>query len=219
MNEIGQILRIGAGRGPLQARRFVGMLADALCSSLGEHGVVVGDVERHGERKAPARVGVRVCGGRIEQIPQLLGTHLLLADGRGRRGRRRWFARVELDLLAPGSALALPRHTLDIQFVRSRGPGGQNVNKRATAVQITHRPTGLSARSDSHRSQARNRAEALGKLTDAVMRHTVQRERARRCVEGWQARRDITTHDPVMCWRLDPRRDDSIIPVVPEERR
>jgi peptide chain release factor 2 len=50
---------------------------------------------------------------------------------------------------------------LKIEFSRSSGPGGQNVNKRETAVRIVHLPTGLAAHSDSERLQERNKEKAL----------------------------------------------------------
>ncbi len=213
MNEHPQVLRIGAGRGPRPARCFVGMLADALGARLLEHGARVTDIERHGERRAPSRIALQVHGHTLEQIPQLLGTHLLIGDrGRRSRGRRRLFAQVELDLVVPQRAITLPHRELDIQFMRSSGPGGQNVNKRETAVLITHRPTGLRARCDSQRSQARNRATALEQLARAVAEHTIERTRRHQQVDTWQARRDITTHEPVMRWRLDPKTPDVVIP-------
>ncbi|PIQ82587.1 MAG: peptide chain release factor-like protein [Candidatus Omnitrophica bacterium CG11_big_fil_rev_8_21_14_0_20_64_10] len=43
------------------------------------------------------------------------------------------------------------------RFVRARGPGGQNVNKVATCVVLTHGPSGCSVRAQSERSQALNR--------------------------------------------------------------
>jgi protein subunit release factor B len=106
----------------------------------------------------------------------------------------------------------LPRSELDIRFVRSRGPGGQNVNKRATAVQITHRPTAIAVQCDTHRSQARNLAAALESLHRAVARHLHEHDRVARRTEAWQARRELPTQSPVMCWRLHPTQPDAIVP-------
>ena len=50
---------------------------------------------------------------------------------------------------------------LNIEFARSSGPGGQNLNKRETAVRIVHVPTKLSVHVDSERSQADNRSRAM----------------------------------------------------------
>ena len=58
----------------------------------------------------------------------------------------------------------IPEDDLKIEFARSGGPGGQNVNKRETAVRVIHVPTGLTAHCDSERSQAQNREQAVAIL-------------------------------------------------------
>ena len=57
--------------------------------------------------------------------------------------------------------LAIPEDELSIEFQKSSGPGGQNVNKRETAVRIVHLPTKLSVHVDSERSQQQNKEKAL----------------------------------------------------------
>jgi len=64
----------------------------------------------------------------------------------------------------------IPDEELSFEFARSSGPGGQNVNKRETAVRVVHLPTKLAAHSESERSQAQNKEKAMKLLQGKLYR-------------------------------------------------
>jgi len=100
----------------------------------------------------------------------------------------------------------IPETDLDIvAFVRASGPGGQNVNKVATAVRITHIPTGLTVTCSVERSQQQNKRLAI-----AILQSKIEAiEQAKRDEELRQVIGDpkgITFGSQIRSYVLDDRR-------------
>jgi peptide chain release factor 2 len=65
----------------------------------------------------------------------------------------------------------IPEKDLKIEFSRAGGPGGQNVNKRETAVRVVHIPTGIAVHASNERSQEQNREQAMAMLRARIFKY------------------------------------------------
>lgn len=115
------------------------------------------------------------------------GVHRLvrLSPFNAKSQRHTSFAMVEvIPKFEHASDFEIPEEDLEIDFTKASGPGGQNVNKRETAVRIVHKPTGLSVFVANERSQLQNKEKALEMIRGKV--YNRQEEERRLKEQGMQ---------------------------------
>ena len=174
------IVTIFAGAGGLDAEDFARMLLDMYIAYLARKNwtsvlIHSNRNDHNGVRNITFEVVGKDAYGMLRNES---GVHRLvrISPFNAKDQRHTSFAMVEVLPKIDGTIdIDIPESDLDIQFTRSSGPGGQNVNKRETAVRIVHTPTGLSAHADGERSQAQNRTYAL-EILKAKLYHRKEEE-------------------------------------------
>lgn len=106
------------------------------------------------------------------------GTHRLarVSPFNAQGKRQTSFATVDVTPEFEEAKLDIPAGDLEITyFARSSGPGGQNVNKVASACRVVHKPTGLMVVSSTYRDQPQNKNQAMSILMSKL--EEIERER------------------------------------------
>ncbi len=181
------ILEIRAGAGGDEASLFAGELLrmyrmfverqgwsfsviDSSPTSIGGYKEVVAEIEGTGAYHALRQeMGVH----RVQRVPETEKTG------------RVHTSTISVAILPEAGEVAfeIKPSDIEVEFFRSSGPGGQNVNKVETAVRITHTPSGLVVASQQGRSQLKNRENAMALLRTKLLDAKRQEEAAKRAKE------------------------------------
>ncbi len=163
-------VQIHAGAGGTEAQDWAEMLLRMYLYYFEKRGWDVSEVDRQwGEQAGIKSVTLLVKGEyAYGYLRAEVGVHRLVRPSPfNAQGKRQTsFASVDaVPEFEEVGEVEVPETDLDIvAFVRASGPGGQNVNKVASAVRITHKPTGLQVTCSVERSQQQNKRLALAMI-------------------------------------------------------
>lgn len=167
------VLALLAGAGGDDAEDWVKILFEMYVKLATRYGWAVRILHEHkSEHGGFKNITFQIDGKNLSAIGQGVygtlkneaGVHRLVrvSPFSAKKLRHTSFALLEvLPKFVMGEEIKVDEKDLRIDLMKSSGAGGQNVNKRETAVRLTHLPTGLVAHVEEERSQAQNKERAL----------------------------------------------------------
>ncbi len=160
------IVTIFSGAGGDDAEDFSRMLLEMYLKYFDRKGWSVHFLHQHQNDHGGYRnVTCEVIGkGAYGTLKNESGVHRLvrISPFNAKKLRHTSFSLVEvIPKFEKAENMPIPPEEIKIEFARSSGPGGQNVNKRETAVRLVHIPTKIAVHVDTERSQAQNREIAM----------------------------------------------------------
>lgn len=205
-------VQIHAGAGGTEAQDWAEMLLRMYLYFFEKRGWDVSETDRQwGEQAGIKSVTLLVKGDyAYGYLRAEAGVHRLVRPSPFNAQGKRQTSFASLDVVPDfedqDTELEIPETDLDIvAFVRSAGPGGQNVNKVASAVRITHKPTGLQVTCSVERSQQQNRRLAIALLTGRLeMMEQAKRDEELKKLYGEKG--SIAWGNQIRSYVLDDRR-------------
>lgn len=169
----GAVLTLFSGAGGDDAEDWTKILFDMYSKYIEKKGWSLKIIHKHAtERGGYKNITFEVSGsGAYGKLKKEQGVHRLvrISPFSAKKLRHTSFALLEvIPIIVDKGDIDIPEKDIRYEFARSSGAGGQNVNKRETAVRVVHIPTKLAVHCETERSQAQNKERALNMLRAKV---------------------------------------------------
>lgn len=182
------VMTIYSGAGGDDAEDFSGMLLHMYSKFSEQKGFAISVLSKNENPNGGYRhVSIQIDGkGVYGLLKNESGVHRLvrMSPFNAKALRHTSFSMVEVIPVMSANEVTLRPEDLRIEFSKSSGPGGQNVNKRETAVRVVHIPTNIAVHVETERSQATNKQKAFEMI--AAKLYTLEQKRAKAELEGQQ---------------------------------
>ncbi len=171
------VITIYAGAGGDDAEDWARILMEMYLNYFKKKGLEAFNLDEQVTKNGYRSISYEIIGnGAYGLLQNETGVHRLvrLSPFNSKHTRETSFALVDIIPFVEnnpsiGGTSEISSKEIEVTFSKSSGPGGQNVNKRETAVRITHIPTGLSVCVSTERSQEMNRAKAMNMLNSKLL--------------------------------------------------
>lgn len=183
------ILQISSGQGPAECELAVTKLFAALQQEYP-------DIEKIYEHKSRFSEGsTSIMFTTEEDLGKLEGSVQWICKSpfRPEHKRKNWF--VDISIIPETEEMPI-NDDIKVEAFHSSGHGGQNVNKVATGIRVTHKQTGISVTSTKERSQYMNKQDALKKL-NTILNNLKNNGYDRQKNDAWREHNRIIRGNPV----------------------
>jgi peptide chain release factor 2 len=202
------ILNIFAGVGGDDAEDFVRMLLEMYTKFIQKKNWTIHILDENQNPNGGYRsITCEVLGKRVYKTLLLeSGVHRLvrISPFNSAGKRQTSFTMVEILPIITQEDFVVPESELEIEFTKAGGPGGQNVNKRETAVRITHKESGVSVCASVERTQHANKVKALEIIQGKLFK--LKQEQAKKNADSFAISKvqDIAWGNQIRSYTLNP---------------